>query len=627
MGSLGLLLMVTLNSFAQNSVLVNFGSSTCSGAVPSFSLIGNPLGAVPNTLAGCGLGAQLPNYYSVFIAYNPSNNKIYVADVRTGARTDIWLLDVGLPTSIACPPVIPVSPTYSYSYTSNNFEFDNNGDLWSFSNYNPNTGQCNIDKFDVNTGNVLSSKVLQFPAGNFPTTIASGDLTILPNGRMFAVLGNGTCRLYEITNYNTSSGNAVASFLRVMPKDCYGICYLNGLLELTGMDFGSNCYYYDYDIVSGTLGSEKPFQNGQAPIDNTSFTPSLGCTKKLVSAARVNSNTADLVYEIYLENLGNVILNNVNINEDLSAVFGNGNVSNVSAQFLPGANAAGISLNPAFNGTTVKTLFNPGQQLPNKVRNNPNYFVKLQVACRATNLSTQTTYLNSAIASAQVGAASPLTTLNVADSSNNGDSTFTDPNKNGNSGDAGEDEPTPFSFGALPVKFLQVNGTLQADGSARVRWQVATPMENADLFDVEFSRDGRSWQSIGTLSISNYLRGEWEWTHPQVPTGRLYYRIRQVDKDGTVTYSRIVVLSNQAGASGILLYPNPAGDLLQVLSPVPVQQPAQLELYDAAGRLLLRDSWNGSTHAIPTHTYPNGTYFLKLLLKDAAETRRVIIRH
>ena len=66
------------------------------------------------------------------------------------------------------------------------------------------------------------------------------------------VLGNGTCRLYEINNYN-GSNTAAATYLTTMPKDCYGIAYLNGLLELTGMDFGSNCYYYDYNIADNKL--------------------------------------------------------------------------------------------------------------------------------------------------------------------------------------------------------------------------------------------------------------------------------------------------------------------------------------------------------------------------------------
>ena len=330
------LLLASQQSTAQNSILVNFGSNSCNSSIPFFSLIKNPLSPAPQAITNCDVSQQQSSYFSVFIAYNPLNNRIYLADIKNGINTNIWVLDMGLPTSITCPSSIPVLPTYSYNYVSNNFEFDNNGDLWSFSNYNISTGQCSIDKFDVNNGAVLSSKLIQFPTGNFPTTIQSGDLTILPNGRMFAVLGNGTCRLYEITNYNTPGGVATATFLTTMPKDCYGIAYLNGLLEITGMDFNGTCYYYDYNIAANSLGTEKVFQNGQSPIDNTSLTPSLGCTKRLLNATRVNSNTADLVYEIYLENLGNVILNNINLTDNLANAFGAGNVFECKRIFCTG---------------------------------------------------------------------------------------------------------------------------------------------------------------------------------------------------------------------------------------------------------------------------------------------------
>ena len=197
-------------STAQNSLLVNFGSNSCNSSIPFFSLIKNPLSPTPQAIASCDVSQQQANYFSVFIAYNPLNNRIYLADIKNGINTNIWVMDMGLPGTITCPASIPVAPTYSYNYVSNNFEFDNNGDLWSFSNYNSSTGQCSIDKFDVDNGAVLSSKTIQFPAGNFPTTIQSGDLTILPNGRMFAVLGNGTCRLYEITNYIEKIGKLIA---------------------------------------------------------------------------------------------------------------------------------------------------------------------------------------------------------------------------------------------------------------------------------------------------------------------------------------------------------------------------------------------------------------------------------
>ncbi len=150
-----IIIFISNKSFSQNSLLVNFGSGSCTGyGEPAFSFIKDPLSASPSPLISCSLMGQLPDIFAVFIAYNPKNNKIYVADIRSGIDTKIWMLDMGLPANILCPAVIDSIPDYAYSYVSNNFEFDNNGDLWSFSNYNDSTGQCNMDKFDVSTGNV-----------------------------------------------------------------------------------------------------------------------------------------------------------------------------------------------------------------------------------------------------------------------------------------------------------------------------------------------------------------------------------------------------------------------------------------------------------------------------------------
>ncbi len=238
--------------------------------------------------------------------------------------------------------------------------------------------------FDINTGVVINSRILQFPAGNFPTSVTSGDLTITPNGRMFATLGSNSSQLYEITNYNSNS-NATATFLKTLPQNCFGIAYLNGQLEITGFDL-VGCYYFDYNIGTNTLGFVKPFQNGQSPIDNTSFSPALGTTKQIINTTIINATTVDIVYELYVKNMGNTILNNINVSDDLASAFGNGNVSNVSIAFTPGANNANLVLNPTYNGTTITNLLLPNQQLPNQQAANTDYFFKVQVSCRISSI-------------------------------------------------------------------------------------------------------------------------------------------------------------------------------------------------------------------------------------------------
>ena len=200
------------------------------------------------------------------------------------------------------------------------------------------------------------------------------------------------------------------------------------------------------------------------------------------------------------------------------------------ASFVTGSNAANLVLNPAYNGTNVTSLLNTGQNLPNKVLANRDYFFKLQVSCRVTNLNNTTTYLNSAIAKADIGSSNVLSTVAVSDSSNNGDTTVVDPNKNGNAADAGENVPTPFNFSVLPVKFINASATLLNQHTALIKWQVATPMVNAATFEIEFSTNGRNWNKAGELNIDNAIKANWQFTHTNIPTGNLYYRIRRSEE-------------------------------------------------------------------------------------------------
>ena len=621
-------LTIYYSATGQNSLLVNFGTGSCSGSgVPAFSFIKDPLNVSPSPLINCSLAGQLPDIFAVFIAYNPKNNKIYVADIRSGIDTKIWVLDVGLPANISCPALIDSIPDYAYSYISNNFEFDNNGDLWSFSHYNDTTGQCSMDKFDVNTGTVINTRLVQFPAGKFPTTITSGDFTILPNGRMFATLGSFPSKLYEIINYNSTSTNATANFLDTLPKNCFGIAYLNGQLEITGSDFSGSCYYYKYNITADVLDSAINFQNEQLPIDNTSITPSLGVTKRLLNAIKINEHTADLTYEIYVKNLGNVALNNINVTDSLAAVFGEGNVSNITVAFVAGENAAGLAPDPSYNGSTHNDLLLPGQNLTNQIANNKDYFFKVRLGFRVTNLNTTGIYMNSSVGSATIGSAGALSFINVSDSSNNGTQNVVDPNNNGNAGEPGENIPTPFNFGTLPVRFISIKASIVDKSSSLVQWVVATPTDNVDRFEVEYSADGIRWNSISIIKISNANQGDYQYVHTKVTGGNQYYRIREIDIDGAYVYSNVVLLHRKNTSGSFIIFPNPANNYISISAPTNGAGNTQLILYDAAGRQLSARTMTGGTEEINTTHLPDGAYLLKIINEGNAIIQKLMILH
>ncbi len=617
---------VSQTSLGQNALLVNFGAGSCDGSGdPAFSLIKDPLTDTASNLLSCSLANQVPDIFAVFVAYNPKDNKIYAADIR-GGNTKIWVVDIGLPANINCPLMLSSTPNYTYSYVSNNFEFDNNGDLWSFSNYNDTLGQCNIDKFDITTGTVINTRTVQFPDGYFPTSISSGDITILPNGRMFATLGSFPSKLYEIKNYNTST-NATAIFLDSLPQSCFGIAYLNGQLEITGTDFSGNCYYYKYDIAANTLDSAKSFQDGQLPIDNTSITPSIGVAKQLVNTQKVNDNTADLTYEIYTRNLGNVALNNINVSDNLAAVFGAGNVSNINVSFVPGNNAANLILNPSYDGGNDSDLLVAGQNLINQTSVNTDYFLKLRLSFRVTNLNSSVIYLNSAIGTATIGSIGTLSFSNVADSSNNGSESSVDPNNDGNSTEPGENVPTPFNFSLLPVKFISISASLVTKTSAMIKWSVAIPTVNSDKFEVEYSADGKNWNTIGSLNIINTNLANYQFLHANIPIGNLYYRVKEIDVDGKYVFSNIVLLQNKNTSGSFVIFPNPANNYITITAPANGTGKTQIILYDAVGKKMSYSIMAATAEEINTASLPDGTYVLKVISNGTTTTQKVLIMH
>ena len=617
------LMLPICSLWAQNSILVNFGSPTCVDVMqPSFSLIKNPLSATPTVVTQCALNSQIPNIYGVFTAYNPKDNHIYIADVRTFTQSRIWKLDVGLPDSIRCPAEIPVTPTYTHNYVSNNFEFDNSGDLWSFAAYDVTTARCNFDKFDVVNGNIINTRVIQFPAGNAPGTITSGDLCILPNGRMFATLGSNPSRLYEFENYSAPGTTIQAKYLQTMPKNCFGIAYLNGLLEVTGTDLGSSCYYFTYDIAANILSIDKPFQNGQGPIDNTSITPSIGATKRVLETTPINFNTSIVTYEVHLRNMGNTVLNDINLSENLVSVFGESGLIGATANFVSGSNGAGLMLNPGYNGRADTMLLKPNQSLPNFTGSNNDFFCTIRIQAIVTQLMPGKVYLNSALASATINSAADK--IVITDLSNNGPPNAIDPNQNGNPTEAGENEPTPFSLSLLPVNFIFFEGRLTKPTTTELSWRVSTPTSGADFFDIQFSTNANEWKSVGKKYISNYMQRDYTFLHNHDGKGQLYYRLKQVDKDGQFVFSKVVTLQ-QEQRKWLSIYPNPATETITIEAVNVFQEKGRITIFDLQGRTCMEQVWSGRRVNISVKTLPPGNYRVMVTNGKNRESKQITI--
>jgi len=120
---------------------------------------------------------------------------------------------------------------------------------------------------------------------------------------------------------------------------------------------------------------------------------------------------------------------------------------------------------------------------------------------------------------------------------------------------------------ALPVTLTWFTAQLSVVNNmpyADLNWQTATETNNS-YFDVERSVDAISWKKIATIA-SKALNGnsqaalDYGYTDTLGSlSGTLYYRLNQVNKNGSTVYSTIasIRLGNNNGKEGINIWPNP----------------------------------------------------------------------
>ncbi|MCI1190105.1 T9SS type A sorting domain-containing protein [Hymenobacter sp. DH14] len=140
----------------------------------------------------------------------------------------------------------------------------------------------------------------------------------------------------------------------------------------------------------------------------------------------------------------------------------------------------------------------------------------------------------------------------------------------------------------LPVELTRFTAEpLGAD--ALLRWATASEKNNSH-FEVEASADGRTFHRIGQVAGhgSSTQPHEYQFLDPAIAryaASPVYYRLRQVDADGTASYSPVRQVAVVAGPAALALFPNPTTDRTATLTGA--QPGALVQVFDAIGRQVL----------------------------------------
>ena len=185
----------------------------------------------------------------------------------------------------------------------------------------------------------------------------------------------------------------------------------------------------------------------------------------------------------------------------------------------------------------------------------------------------------------------------------------------------------------LPVELTSFTATASKN-AVNLRWSTATELNNTG-FQVERSGNGTGWTTLTFVKgggNSNSTKSYSYTDNSITKTGKYYYRLRQLDVDGSFKYSGTTEVNFVAPAVFTLNqnYPNPFNPTTMISYSIPAGSNVKLSVYNAIGKVvsvlengfkeagLYNVSFNASN-------LPSGLYFYKIEAGQFSSTRKMML--
>ena len=183
----------------------------------------------------------------------------------------------------------------------------------------------------------------------------------------------------------------------------------------------------------------------------------------------------------------------------------------------------------------------------------------------------------------------------------------------------------------LPIELTSFTAT--CDGrSSLIEWTTATERNN-DYFSLERSDDAINFVEIARVAgAGNSIEPiDYAYTDYGIHGGDNYYRLVQVDYDGTRTVSEIVVancIEPEVGEPDVQAYPNPFNDELTVVLDNFGNRAATIEVYDMLGKLIYTNKVAAPQNSYETilnlSNLPPAAYTVRVSTNDFVINRNVV---
>lgn len=161
----------------------------------------------------------------------------------------------------------------------------------------------------------------------------------------------------------------------------------------------------------------------------------------------------------------------------------------------------------------------------------------------------------------------------------------------------------------LPMEWVdfQVKSN-STSNQVQLNWKIVENREHKGYF-IEYSYNGNTWEDLGYVNGSGKTDGEsvYTYTMGKVFSGTVYFRIKQLELNGSANYSTVKKLNLSSSAEQLKVWPNPATALLQINTG---DKAGKANIVDASGRIVKIISLSAGINRIPVNDLNRGLYMV-----------------
>lgn len=200
-----------------------------------------------------------------------------------------------------------------------------------------------------------------------------------------------------------------------------------------------------------------------------------------------------------------------------------------------------------------------------------------------------------------------------------------------NNGGAADQFVTLQASVVVPVKFLGVSVSKKGS-DAVVKWSVENESSITAKYEILRSSNGRDFATVATILPKNngLSANTYELTESNIvalaraASGIVYYRIRQIDKDGVVTLSEIKSIRLDGKFVSISTYPNPVRDVTKMTIDLEKASDVLISVSNSSGQQVTNIQFQGFKGAnfkdIDMSKFAGGNYLIKVQTATEVKT-------